>query len=62
MLSIKAGDIFLKNYIDHSRYFIAIHDSVGLYCDCVDINSGEREMVKIPVPWMKNSTSVEILS
>lgn len=49
MSSIKAGDIFRKNYIDHERYFLALKDQFGMYCDCIDIQSGEREIVKIPV-------------
>lgn len=45
--NIAIGDIFVKKYVDYSRYFLAIKDSFGMYCECVDIQSGEKELVKI---------------
>lgn len=50
MPQIKTGDIFRKNYIDHERYFLALGDQFGMYCECIDIQSGERETVKVPIP------------
>lgn len=59
MLKINLGDIFRKDYIDHQRHFLALEDSVGLYVHCVDMNTGDTELVKLSLP--SSATKIEII-